>query len=126
MPGELYTYAKAAEEQPVLRINGKIVDYRIEKGFAVIGRTWKKGDQVELDLPMSVKVSHCHKAVEANHNRIALTEVPLFYVPKGSITKEQHSVSFSIVTPQISQTQQPARQIPLMVHLFRQLLRLMN
>ena len=49
MPGELYTYAKAAEEQPVLRINGKKVDYiGLEKGFAVIERTWKKGDQVEL------------------------------------------------------------------------------
>ena len=83
VPGELYTYAKAAEEQPVLRINGKKVDYRIEKGFAVIERTWKKGDQVELDLPMSVKVSHCHKAVEANHNRIALTRGPFVLCAEG-------------------------------------------
>ena len=36
MPGELYTYAKAAEEQPV-QVNGKN-DYKIEKGFAMIER----------------------------------------------------------------------------------------
>ena len=83
VPGELYTYAKAAEEQPVLRVNGKNVDYKIEKGFAMIERTWKKGDQVELDLPMSVKVSHCHKAVEANHNRIALTRGPFVLCAEG-------------------------------------------
>ena len=83
VPGELYAYAKPVTEKPTLRVNGKAVSYEMEKGFATLERAWKKGDRVELDLPMSVRVSHCHEAVEANHDRIALTRGPFVLCAEG-------------------------------------------
>jgi DUF1680 family protein len=43
--------------QPVLRINGAPVPLEIDaQGFAAVTRAWRSGDEVELVLPMTVRV----------------------------------------------------------------------
>jgi DUF1680 family protein len=62
-------------------VNGKPVDIAagLRKGYLAIGRTWKKGDIVELDLPMPPARIFAHPAVKADRGRTALRRGPLIY-----------------------------------------------
>jgi len=71
-------------EMPELRVNGDLVDLLPQKGFAVINRTWKAGDVVELSLPMPVRRVIANGAVEADIGRVAVERGPLVYCAEWS------------------------------------------
>ncbi len=82
VPGDLYRYAEQAPAF-TLRPNGKPVSPQIQKGYAVIHRTWKSGDEVELNLPMPVHRVHANEGVAADRGRAALERGPLVYCAEG-------------------------------------------
>ncbi|MFH1943986.1 MAG: glycoside hydrolase family 127 protein, partial [bacterium] len=55
------------------------VPLNVEKGYALIRRHWRSGDQVALDLPMPIQRVLSHEAVEGNRGRIAFQRGPLVY-----------------------------------------------
>ncbi len=79
VPGELYNYLGNVVEEWQVKVNDKKIKVSLEKGFAVINRTWQPGDQVELVLPMRVRLNKSIDSVKANTNRIAITRGPLVY-----------------------------------------------
>ena len=83
VPGKLYDYVGEIKRDWQLRVNGKLQTVQLEKGFAVIERTWKKGDQVHLQLPMPVKYNTSLEEVKANNGRVAITRGPLVYCAEG-------------------------------------------
>ena len=84
VPGDLYDFVDTNNKSWSISINGKVQKIAdLQKGFAVIKSEWKRGDKVELNLPMQVRVNGSHKAVEENHNRIALTRGPLVLCAEG-------------------------------------------
>ena len=83
VPGELYHYLEPVKEPWQLFLNGKPVEAKFERGFAVLERQWKKGDQVKLVLSMEVKTSRCHENVEDNRGRLALTRGPFVLCAEG-------------------------------------------
>jgi hypothetical protein len=64
-------------------VNGDPVEYKIEKGYAVLDRNWKKGDKVVLDLPMDIKRIMANDKVQDDKNRFALQRGPLMYCLEG-------------------------------------------
>src|SRR5581483_1655075 len=50
-----------------------------EHGYAVIDRTWKPGDRIELELPMVVQRVRAVDRVEADRGKVALRYGPLVY-----------------------------------------------
>ncbi len=78
-PGDLYTTMDTAATAYTLLLNGKPVVYTMHKGYAVIQRSWKKGDIVTLQLPMEVKKIIANSRVQADKNRFALQRGPLVY-----------------------------------------------
>ncbi|HTQ29402.1 MAG TPA: beta-L-arabinofuranosidase domain-containing protein, partial [Puia sp.] len=48
IPGNLYCFLDSTVTLPVIKVNGREVSFDMEKGYAVVKRKWKKGDQVEL------------------------------------------------------------------------------
>jgi hypothetical protein len=52
---------------------------RIERGYHVVDRTWRDGDEVLLELPMPVERMAAHPKVHADANRVALQRGPLVY-----------------------------------------------
>ncbi len=62
-----------------LAVNGEAVTPRIEKGYAVITREWRKGDKVELELPMAVQRVTADARIEATRGKVALRYGPLVY-----------------------------------------------
>jgi DUF1680 family protein len=83
VPTDLYTYAEPAEGAPSLKVNGEPADLNLDKGYALIVRTWKPGDVVELSLPMPVRRVEAHEAVEADRGRVAIERGPLVYCAEG-------------------------------------------
>jgi DUF1680 family protein len=79
VPSDLYRYADAGVAPVTLAVNGQPVKPEVVKGFAVLPRTWKAGDAVELDLPMEVRRVLAHEKVEADAGRVALERGPVVY-----------------------------------------------
>ena len=79
VPGKLYSYIGNISEEWQVKVNGEKVSVSLDKGFAIINRTWQPGDEVELMLPMPVRFNKSIDLVEANESRVAITRGPLVY-----------------------------------------------
>ncbi len=86
-PGDLYHFVDTSWEKPALLLNGKPAAYEIEKGYAVVSREWKKGDQVEFRVPMPVKMIRARKEVADDEGRVAFQRGPLVYCVEGADNK---------------------------------------
>ena len=52
---------------------------RMDKGYAVINRAWKAGDQIDLVLPMQVQRVTADSKIAADRGLVALRYGPLLY-----------------------------------------------
>ena len=64
---------------PSLRVNGASVTPAVARGYAAIHRTWRKGDRVELSLPMPVERLAAHPNVLHSRGKVAIRRGPLVY-----------------------------------------------
>jgi len=76
---ELYTPAPECDGITSLSVNGKKVKPKMEKGYAVITRTWKAGDKIDLVLPMSIQRIKASEKIAATKGQVALRYGPLIY-----------------------------------------------
>ncbi len=61
-------------------VNGKRIEsIEIENGYALITDCWKAGDQIELDLELSVDLIQANPKVRANAGKVAVQRGPLVY-----------------------------------------------
>lgn len=65
--------------KPSVKVNGSAVRALLERGYLVIKREWRDGDQVELTLPMPVTKREARPEVAADQGRIALQRGPMVY-----------------------------------------------
>lgn len=79
LPGDLYRYLETSSEKPALKVNGEIVPLNLEKGYALLTRTWEKDSTIELSLPMPVRRVLAHDAVKADRGRVAVERGPILY-----------------------------------------------
>ena len=84
-PGTLYTQTAPASFMDVaVAVNGLALDGCPGlDGYLSIGRDWKVGDTVTIDLPMPVKRIQADDRVEADSGRLAVMKGPLVYVAEG-------------------------------------------
>src|ERR1044071_5017947 len=75
----LYTPVPQVTGLKSLMVNGKAVTPTIVNGYAVIKRTWKTGDKIDVVLPMEVQRVTPDERIEADKGRIALRFGPLIY-----------------------------------------------
>jgi DUF1680 family protein len=76
---QLYESTPDANGILSLAVNGKRLKPRIENGYAVLTRTWKKGDTIQLELPMKVQRVRAVDKIEADHGKVALRYGPVVY-----------------------------------------------
>ena len=91
VPTDLYRFVDKVETPVTLKVNGKPIDVKLDKGYASINRNWKQGDVVELSLPMPIRRVVANDQVGADKGRIALQRGPIVYCaewpdnPKGHV-----------------------------------------
>jgi hypothetical protein len=88
VPGNLYSDAPGNSEKVVLLLNGQPAKYQMEKGYAVLQRTWKAGDKLTLRLPMEVQKVIANPEVKADTGRFALERGPVMYCLEGPDNKD--------------------------------------
>lgn len=72
----------------ILSVNGKRITPAIEKGYAVIKRGWRDGDQVLLDMDMPVEKVAADYHVKQNFGKRAICRGPLVYCMEEADNKE--------------------------------------
>jgi hypothetical protein len=79
IPSDLYEYLEESEDEVALRVNGQSIPLSIEAGYAHIGRTWRQGDAIELDLPMPLRRVVANEKVVEDRGKVALERGPIIY-----------------------------------------------
>jgi uncharacterized protein len=76
---QLYTPIPEVKGITSLKVNGQAVTPKIQNGYAVIRRVWKKGDKIDVVLPMQIQKITADEKIEADRGRVALRYGPLVY-----------------------------------------------
>jgi DUF1680 family protein len=78
-PSSLYQFNNNSNSVATIKVNGQPFAYTIENGYAIINRTWKKNDKVEVLLPMDVRTVTSNNNLKENTGKIAIQRGPLMY-----------------------------------------------
>ena len=79
LPGNLYQYSSKDEAGNKLSLNGEELDVIADNGYFAVTRTWKAGDEVSLEFPMSVRKVIANPKVEEDNGKISLEYGPIVY-----------------------------------------------
>jgi hypothetical protein len=79
VPTDLYRYTEGDDAKVSIRVNGKPVALDMDKGYARVRRVWKKGDRVEIALPMEARRVAAHPSVKDDAGFVAVERGPLVY-----------------------------------------------
>jgi DUF1680 family protein len=79
MESDLYHYLNPSKDKVILKVNGKPIPLKTENGYAVLSRSWNKGDVVELSLPMEIKLVAANEKVADDKGKIAVERGPIVY-----------------------------------------------
>jgi DUF1680 family protein len=80
---ELYSAKPKSDGISTVRVNSEVIRPQVTNGYAVIERAWKKGDRIELELPMPVQRVYASNKVAADAGKVALRVGPLVYNIEG-------------------------------------------
>lgn len=72
-------YKSNLTASPVLSVNGKEMKLKIEDGYVCIDRKWRKGDVIELRLPMQARVIVPHPEVRELEGLACVASGPVVY-----------------------------------------------
>jgi len=76
---ELYTSIPEVKSLKSLTVNGIKVPMKEVNGYVGITRLWKKGDKINLEIPMEIQKITADDKIEADKGKIALRYGPLVY-----------------------------------------------
>jgi DUF1680 family protein len=93
VPSNLYRFEHQVNEPPMMKVNGKSAPLNMNRGYAVLQRSWKKGDVVELNLPMPVRRVVANEEVSDDVGKVALQRGPLVYCVEWPDMKDGHVVN---------------------------------
>jgi len=79
IPSSLYSFTDRMGGMPMIRINGERTTYKIESGYAVLQRKWKKGDKITMSLPMPVREVQANAHLQEDAGKVAIQRGPLMY-----------------------------------------------
>lgn len=83
VPSDLYSFVNPEMGSVSVTVNGEVVRYKQDKGYAVIDRKWKRGDVVNFVLPMSIRKVEANKNVAENSGKVAIERGPIVYCLEG-------------------------------------------
>ncbi|MEG0559478.1 MAG: glycoside hydrolase family 127 protein [Muribaculaceae bacterium] len=72
-------YRSNISSQTQLSINGKNIPIKITDGYVELYQNWKKGDSIELNLPMQPRIITADPNVKELTNSVAVASGPIIY-----------------------------------------------
>jgi len=89
LPGHLYRFADTTSDRVGIRVNGSEFKSSLSRGYAVLDREWKKGDIVEIDLPMKVRRVLADSKLESDRDHLSFERGPIVFCLEGIDTKDK-------------------------------------
>ncbi len=105
LPSDLYRFKTPEMAGATISVNGTKADFQLTKGYAVISREWKKGDQLILNLPMPVRELVAHPEIKEDSGRVAIQRGPLVYCFEWPDNKEVKIPNLQLNSKNSYQTQ---------------------
>lgn len=84
VPSSLYSFIDKPSQSYTIKVNGKAVKPEVNNGYASVYRKWKKGDIVELELPMDVRRIRAHENVSDDRGKTAFQRGPVVFCLEGA------------------------------------------
>jgi DUF1680 family protein len=66
-------------EAYTILVNDQAVSFELENGYAVLNRVWSEGDQIQLELDLSVHLVEVHPNVTTHADKAAIRRGPVLY-----------------------------------------------
>lgn len=79
VPSDLFRYMEDKPSGTTFSLQGEEVEVRLERGYAILERTWEKGDSLAIKLPMETRMIQAHTGVKEKEGRAAVSHGPLVY-----------------------------------------------
>ncbi len=79
LPGDLYEFSGGTGSKLILKMNGEIVNADKYSDYIILKRKWNKGDLIELNIDMPVKLVTANENVKADSGKVAIERGPLVY-----------------------------------------------
>ncbi|WP_461639374.1 glycoside hydrolase family 127 protein [Labilibaculum euxinus] len=98
VPSNLYSYEGVNSHNVIVKVNNEAVELNTDKGYAVLNRSWKKGDRVEYTLPMDIRKVKANEQVLDDQGKVALERGPIVYCVEGADNDDVDHVSISLET----------------------------
>lgn len=92
-------YQSDLKQQATLKVNGKPVKLAPVNGYITIDRTWKKGDAIELELPMQPRFINAGKEVKVLDGQVAIASGPIVYSLEGNKNPGLDQLKIDTKTP---------------------------
>jgi DUF1680 family protein len=83
VPTDLYRFLDRSEQPVRLWVNRKPVDFKLEKGYALLRRKWRSNDLIELILPMLNRRVVAHDSVKEDSGKVVLQRGPIVFCAEG-------------------------------------------
>jgi len=95
VPSDLYTFENTPAQSAIIEVNGVAFAYVMEKGYALVPGSWKKGDKVEVHFPMEIKAIRSHPNVLADKGKTTIQRGPLIYCAEG-VDNQGHALDITL------------------------------
>ena len=99
IPNNLYHFTNQSTSKVLISVNGKNVDFQIQNGYAVLKRTWKKNDQIQVVLPMEARRVAADTMINDNIGKLSLQRGPIMYCAEW---KDNAGKTSNIILPAYS------------------------
>jgi len=79
VPSDLFSFSGRQQEDFSLQVNGKPIQTMTENGYVSLQGRWKKGDVIELNLPMEARIITANEKVDQKAGLSAVQYGPIVY-----------------------------------------------
>lgn len=79
VPSDLFSFTEEQEKDFSIVVNGKQIQGMTENGYVSLEGKWKKGDIIELNLPMEARIISANDKVEEKTGLKAVQQGPIVY-----------------------------------------------
>ena len=87
------------ETRVELKVNGKSLEVTPDRGYVTLDRTWQKGDEIQLELPVAPRFINANDEVKDLTGQIAITAGPVVYSLEGNKNPELQQIKIDTKSP---------------------------
>jgi DUF1680 family protein len=97
IPGNTYISKEIIVRENFIGVNRKQITFKTENGYIAIDREWQKGDVIDFQFPMDVKLISAIPEVKQDNNRIAIQRGPIVYCIEGA---DNNGKAWNMIIPE--------------------------